>query len=103
MHIKYSLTLLICLASRDYTDKTMKDSYVGILLEDIDGKLDALLEGQTLLAPMARRIEDMDDRLINVESSLAAAIAVLTGHSQDLQGHDRRIIKLEHKVFDAGA
>ncbi len=75
---------------------------MGILLEDMDGKLDVILESLSFMATK-EDLRAIEDRLINVESDVKVIKAVVTGHGQDLQGHDHRIVKLEHKVFDAGA
>ncbi|MGC1176588.1 MAG: hypothetical protein WA843_00815 [Candidatus Saccharimonadales bacterium] len=65
--------------------------YDAILLEDINHKLDAILEGQQAMGGVPRQIEDIDTRLGNVESDVKAIKAVVTHH-------DRHINKLEKAV-----
>ena len=76
--------------------------HTGILLEDINHKLDALLEGQIPLAPMARKIDNIDERLIRVENDMQVVKKVLREHSRELKhisgrvdNHHKRITKLE--------
>jgi hypothetical protein len=56
----------------------MSDDYTGILLEDIDHKLDAILESQVLLAPMSQKLNDVDERLSHVEADVKVIKAAVT-------------------------
>ena len=60
-----------------------------MLLEDMNHKLDALLEGQQSMARVPGQIEEIDTRLRDVEIDVKAIKAVVTNH------HDKRITKLE--------
>lgn len=62
--------------------------YDGILLEDMNHKLDALLEGQQAMGGVPRQIEEIDTRLRNVEIDVKAIKAVVTNH-------EKRITTLE--------
>lgn len=62
--------------------------YEGALLEDINHKFDAILEGQQSLANVPRKLDDIDERLGRVESDVKAIKAVITNH-------EGRIIRLE--------
>lgn len=66
-----------------------------MLLEDINHKLDALLEGQALLAPMSRKIDNVDARLIRIEDDMGIVTKVVHDHSRELDDHAKRITKLE--------
>jgi uncharacterized coiled-coil protein SlyX len=59
-----------------------------ILLEDMNHKLDAILEGQQSMARVPEQIEKIDTRLRDVEIDVKAIKAVVTNH-------DKRITKLE--------
>jgi hypothetical protein len=66
-----------------------------VLLEDINHKFDAIMEGQALLAPMARKLDNVEERLIRVESDVKIIKKVLTGHSRQLRKHDKQIAALK--------
>ncbi len=77
-----------------YTGCTMSDNDA-VLLEDIDHKLEAILEGQTLLAPMSQKLNKVDERLMRVESDVKIIKKVVTSHSQQIANHETRLTKLE--------
>lgn len=64
----------------------MSSGYQVVLLEDINGKLDAILEGQAN-APLLARFNSMDKRLQRVESDVVVIKAVLTDQSRVLNEH----------------
>jgi septal ring factor EnvC (AmiA/AmiB activator) len=83
--------------------------YDGILLEDIDHKLDAILEGQQAMGSVPRQIDEIDTRLRGVESDVKTIKLVLKDHSGQIAevksdvkairtavtNHDQRVTKLE--------
>ncbi len=73
--------------SRSYNRATMSD-YDGVLLEDMNHKLDAILDGQQAMGGVPRQIEEIDTRLRGVAIDVKAIKAVVTNHEQ-------RITKLE--------
>lgn len=75
---------------RTYTGCTMSDNDA-VLLEDIDHKLDALIEGQTVLAPMARKLDDVDKRLTNLETDVKVIKKVVTDESKVTRGHGKKL------------
>ena len=73
-----------------------------VLLEDIDHKLDAIMEGQQAMAHVPAKISRIEERLDGIESELVAIKAVardhselLSNHTRQLLGHDTRLATLE--------
>jgi hypothetical protein len=62
-----------------------------IILEDINGKFDLILELVEPLAPLP----SIDRRLKNVESDVKIIKRVVTGHSKQLHDHESRLKTLE--------
>jgi hypothetical protein len=58
----------------------------GVLLEDIDHKLQAVLEGQASMADVPGQISEIDSRLRNVELDVKVIKAVIKDQSKQ-QGH----------------
>ena len=58
----------------------------GVLLEDIDDKLKAILEGVAPLAHVPGQLSEIDSRLRNVESDIKVIKAVIRDQSKQ-QGH----------------
>jgi uncharacterized protein (UPF0335 family) len=58
----------------------------GVLLEDIDHKLQAVLEGQAAMADVPGQISEIDSRLRNVELDVKVIKAVIKDQSKQ-QGH----------------
>jgi hypothetical protein len=83
----------------------MNDDYTAILLEDINHKFEAILEGQVLLAPMSQKLNNVDKRLVRVENYMKIMKKVLVGlsreskhHAQRLDNHGKRLTRLEQPV-----
>lgn len=76
----------------------MSDNYSDILLEDIQSKFDAIIEGQAAMAYVPAKLESIDDRLISIESEVKAIRMAVTDHDGLLKNHEFRIIKLETAV-----
>lgn len=53
-----------------------------VLLEDMNGKLDALLEGQEAMGHVPGQIREIDSRLRNVESDVKAIKAAVKDQSK---------------------
>jgi hypothetical protein len=58
----------------------------GALLEDIDSKLDIVLEGQSVLAT-SLELKAVDERLTRVEEDVKVIKSVVTATNVDLQDH----------------
>jgi|GEM_PF-1827328 len=71
-----------------------------VLLEDIDHKLDALLEGQTLLAPMSRKLDNVDERLTRLEADVKVIKKVVTDESRVTRQHTKRLNNHETRITD---
>jgi hypothetical protein len=78
--------IIACHATRSYNEPTMS-GHDGILLEDMNHKLDAILEGQEAMGGVPCQIKKIDDRLRNVEIDVKAIKAVLKDHSKILNNH----------------
>jgi hypothetical protein len=65
----------------------MSDHY-GIFMEDINHKLDAILEGQEAMGYVPRDIDQLKTDMSEVRIDIKAIKAVMTNH-------DQRITKLE--------
>lgn len=68
---------------------------MAVILEDIDDKLIAILEGQESLAGVPEHLLQIDNRLAVIESDVHTIKLVLTDHSGQLVDHESRITKLE--------
>lgn len=69
-----------------------EDHYTGVLLEDINHKLDAILEGEVSLATIARKVDNMDVRLQRLETTVDdVVLPILREHSQLLNEHSRAL------------
>jgi hypothetical protein len=73
----------------------MSDDYTAAILEDVKHKFDTIIDGQTLLAPMSQKLNDVEERLIRVEGDVKIIKKVVTSHSRELRDHEHRITKLE--------
>ena len=69
-----------------------------ILLEDMNGKLDAFGEGQALLIEKVDNLEKKfdlhDEKVIKIDP----VIATLKDHSRQIQEHERRLDFVEKQV-----
>ena len=80
--------------SRIYNRVIMSDN-LGVLLEDIDHKLAAILEGQASMAHVPRLLENIETRLDRMEAKSDNLEIWLKDHDKTIGGHGRRIAKLE--------
>ena len=71
------------------------DDYKDFLLEDVRGKLDAILEGQVAMAYVPAKLESMDIRLISIESEVKAIRMAVTDRDGLIKNHEVRIVNLE--------
>ncbi len=72
--------------------------YDAILLEDINHKFDAILEGQTAMAHVPGQLHEIDTRLKNVESDVKIIKTAATDQSRRLDNHEQRITRLEQSA-----
>jgi peptidoglycan hydrolase CwlO-like protein len=84
------------------SDKNDNDHYEGALLEDINHKLDAIMEGQQAMASLPGDVAQLKEDMSDVKNDLEAIKAVAREHSEllsehtlSLLGHDRRLTRLE--------
>lgn len=89
---------LLCLMSAGFIMNLLMSDYDTVLLEDMNHKLDSLLEGQTAMGHMPRKLDEIDDRLCRVESDVGAIKLVLKDHSRILNEHSRDIAELKQAV-----
>jgi hypothetical protein len=82
----------------------MNDHYDGVLLEDINHKVDMILESQAALAT-SMELGAVDERLIRVETNVEIIKRVVTEHSTSikqqnnrLNSHNKRITTLEQQT-----
>jgi peptidoglycan hydrolase CwlO-like protein len=69
-----------------------------ILLEDIDGKLAAIREGQAAMASVPGDIAQLKNDMSEVKADIKVIKAVVTDHSKQLDDHEIRITTLEQAV-----
>lgn len=67
----------------------------GVQMEDLDSKLDLLLENQLELLKLKPTVEKIDTRLERVENDL---ISIKVGQKKINEDVDRRLTKVEGKV-----
>ena len=78
---------------------------MGAIIEDIDDKLDLILEAHAALAPLPERVNEIEERLAKVESDTCVIRRVVTEYSQELKiinqkldHHHSRLGKLENSI-----
>jgi len=64
----------------------MKQSHFEILLEDINGKFDFLVEAFESMKPKVDRIPHIEARLDTIENDVRIIKNVLLDHTSDIQG-----------------
>lgn len=69
-----------------------------ILLEDINHKFDAILEGQAAMAHVPGDVAQLKADMFEVKADVKTIKAVITSHSSQLDDHEDRITKLEQPV-----
>ena len=69
--------------------------YALFVLEDVQNKFDAILEGQAAMAYVPAKLESMDIRLISIESEVKAIRMSVTDHDGLIKNHEIRIVNLE--------
>lgn len=67
----------------------------GVILEEINDKLERILEATDTLKDVPSDIRDIKERLITVESNVKTVKAVVTDQNSDLKNHEIRITQLE--------
>ncbi|HLC91526.1 MAG TPA: hypothetical protein VJC09_00580 [Candidatus Saccharimonadales bacterium] len=67
----------------------------GVVLEEINDKLERILEATDTLKDVPADIRDIKERLVTVESDVKTIKAVVTDQSQNLKTHEIRITHLE--------
>ena len=79
----------------------MTDHYMGVLLEEMDKKIDLILKGQSVMATSAD-LRVVDERLTKVEKKVALLLkvvkeeaAITRKHTSTLTDHEIRITDLE--------
>ena len=71
-----------------------------VLLEDMNHKLDILLEGFSLIAPMSRKLDNVDERLTRLEEKVDVITQVVTHESQVTRTHAKRLNNHETRITD---
>lgn len=66
-----------------------------ILLEDMNHKLDAILEGQQAMAHVPGKLESIDQRLSNVEADTHVIKLAVKAQTQDHRQLKKRVTRLE--------
>jgi hypothetical protein len=71
------------------------NDYVGAILEDVNHKFDAIMEGLQALAPVPARLDRIEGRLDHVESDVTIIKQVVKEHSQVLSEHSRDLTEIK--------
>ncbi len=69
--------------------------YEGALLEDINGKLDAILEGQAAMAEIPPRVARLEIDVSSVKTDIKAIKFAVKDLSTDFKTMNRRLTRLE--------
>lgn len=69
--------------------------YTGLLLEDINGKFDVIVEAVGQIQDQIKVLPAMQSDLEEVKSDVKAIKAVVTDHSHQFSDHEQRIGTLE--------
>ncbi|HSX46183.1 MAG TPA: hypothetical protein VLG27_04255 [Candidatus Saccharimonadia bacterium] len=72
--------------------------YAGALLEEIDSKIDMVLEGQADLAGVPVRLQNIEGHLENVEDEIKAIKAAIKDQGRELKEHGRRLGSIDSRV-----
>ena len=75
----------------------MADNY-GVLLEDVDDKFKAILEGQSAMASVPGNIRTLMDDMVEVKADIKAIKLVESTHSSELHKHDKQIKLLQRII-----
>jgi hypothetical protein len=73
----------------------MTDDHSGALLEIMNDRLAAILEGQAALASVPGAIQEIKEQLTEVKSDIKVIKAAVTDQSTELKDHESRITSLE--------
>jgi len=73
----------------------MKKDHLGVLLEDIDDKMQHLAEGMSLLQDGMKELKNKVSDIPEMKGDIKAIKAAVTDHSGTLKGHEVRITSLE--------
>ncbi len=76
-------------------DKDDINHHCGALLEDINHKFDAIMEGQQAMAHLPQKVDQIDDRLQRVESDVTVIKRAVTYQGKDHGALEKRVTKLE--------
>jgi septal ring factor EnvC (AmiA/AmiB activator) len=81
--------------ARAYNGINMADDHSGALLEVMNDRLAAILEGQAAMSEIPQRLTNIEDRLTEVQSDVKVIKAAVTDQSTQLADHETRISSLE--------
>ncbi len=65
--------------------------YEGALLEDINGKLDAILEGQAAMASVPSRLASLETNMATVKFDLKTLKTAVTDEFREVRGEFREV------------
>lgn len=68
------------------------NNYLGVILEDIQSKLQMIAE---TLAPLPGAVSQLQTDVTEIKSDLKVLKAVVTDHSEHINNHETRITRLE--------
>ena len=71
------------------------EDYSLFVLEDVQNKFDAILEGQAAMAPIPAKIEAIEERLTTIESDVKIIKLSVSDHENILKNHEVRIVNLK--------
>jgi len=72
----------------------VSNNYTNILLEDIQSKFDAIIEGQVAMAYVPAKLESIDNRLTSIESDVKIIKLSVSDHENILKNQEVRIAEL---------
>lgn len=76
----------------------MRDASTNLLLEDIDTKLAVILEGQQAMAGIPRRIDAIEEELVEMRNEMSAIRFAITDQGRELRTVNMRLSRLETAV-----
>lgn len=74
---------------------TQDDNYTNVILEEMNSKLDAVLEITIANQSKIDKIDKIEADVAELKADMKTVKRVLTDTNKDLRLHDRRITKLE--------
>lgn len=72
-----------------------KANYSDVILEDVNSKLDLILEALMPLTVLPKEVRVVREELEDINNKFDVSVIVIKDHSHQLSNHETRIVNLE--------